>query len=790
MIRKEDHALCIGILHDLAQESIDDRQGLDAVVTRNRQIFQEGTDVPVDDDTIVLYDIQNAAIAATDIQTKEPARSSLEPVERGESPICYWNGPPQAGFNLFGLQVEQLQDFPDPMTGQMQPPMPLTDEQADQIRQAIDAGGIPSGPPMVAPGPDGQPVMQPAPMIPVKDDWLVEVNDQLIAEGYQILFDLYWQRSSIDRRWRENVLQTNVDGWTFWIYQFDEDEQCYILKNLSVIQAYPDTQGCADVAEMTYFGVDWVLDRQAATRMYPHLADRIEAWATTGYPRRPDGMTQFGQSDDRYFRRGTVTMRVFWLRNQQCRYTAQEALERGLVVQQEVPDEAQAGLDEANTGIAPAGALDGASANGSGDGGRNEASDLPAAPSTGAAAGGAGEPDAEESQAHEQGEAPQVEEAEDGQQRSGVDDTSNAGRDQSAARAAVPAAPDSQTAPQGLAQPPTRTGLFHPQTGEEVDPDHPAWPTYPCLRQITQLGNEIVDDRRCEFWDIPIVHNVNIPIPQKPFGIGEPYRLWKLQKARSRAVQAKVENAEWFRAPVVAMSKSMAASLKDRYKDAHIKPGRTILVDDDLYKQLNGQIHTIIEPPGMPEALRELDKDLKDTIDDSSGYNEVLRGQPSSQVTSGKMLDSYQAAASSMIGFKSQRTGDMVQRFSHLALHDLVTRVPVALKAQIVRKWPLHIWEEIDRQAQNIEWQIEVTIRSGNGASLTQKKNEAITLFNTRDPQTNKPVMSMQTLREKVALDSRQEERRTDQEARQGPGGASPAALPPAPPAMPPTPPA
>jgi hypothetical protein len=48
----------------------------------------------------------------------------------------------------------------------------------------------------------------------------------------------------------------------------------------------------------------------------------------------------FGQAVDRNFRRPVITLRVFWLRNQECPYTHEQAIERGLVEAREVPDEA------------------------------------------------------------------------------------------------------------------------------------------------------------------------------------------------------------------------------------------------------------------------------------------------------------------------------------------------------------------------------------------------------------------------------------------------------------------
>jgi hypothetical protein len=77
------------------------------------------------------------------------------------------------------------------------------------------------------------------------------------------------------------------------------------------------------------------------------------------------------------------------------------------------------------------------------------------------------------------------------------------------------------------------TTCVNAATGQPCYPGDPDWPTRIGVRQLVQLGGRIVDDRECEHWDIPILHNVNIPFPTEcPWGQGEPERLKSIQQAR------------------------------------------------------------------------------------------------------------------------------------------------------------------------------------------------------------------------------------------------------------------
>lgn len=721
MIGPDDHGAVVTFISGLVRECVDARQEWTDQADRNERLYANGADPAPADDEVIANDIQNAVQATTDLQTKEPIAVTLDPVEQGEPPIYYWAGPPAIGLAL-KLAPQQVGPMPgvqaDPAAP---PPLPVMEEQADAIHEAMAAGGIPIGPMDPATGLQAQP-----PMRKVKPAWLVEVCDQTVAEFYQTLFDVYWTRSGTNECLRANLLKTNIEGWSLWLFEFDAEEQRFVIREMSVHQMYIDPT-VRDIRFAAYAGGELVLDRDEAIKNYPEFADVIDERAQDGTQRPTDGAGQLGDAYERSFRRNMVRLRIMWIRNQPCPWPSEQAIARGLLEPREIPilPAAEEFVDPDPMGVADL--LDDVT--------------MPV------------------------GEQEQSDGASQTQQPATSDDLAGvaAGPADSGPPGdvlhggEVVAAGDPAPAPPPL---PTRTGHFLPGTDTEVDALHPQYPTYRCVRQLTIIDTQVVDDRESEFGGdgIPIVHNVNRPVPQRPWGIGEPAVLWKLQKAKGETLTAMVGNAKYFGHPVSTMSESMAAELGSRGETLGMHAGKVYVLGDDLYLQTKGQAQTVVPPPAMPPALSELYPLLGEEVDSISGYSEALQGQAQPNVTSGKQLELQQTAGASIIGFKSARTSDMVERLATLMLHELVWRVDVDQILQVIKRYPRHIVEAFVEWGKKIEWNVKITIASGNGATMRQKKAEAQNDYQLQ-------LISKKTCQERSNIDPRQEDQRQDLEA-------------------------
>jgi hypothetical protein len=83
--------------------------------------------------------------------------------------------------------------------GQPQPPTPLDPLTAGQLKALT----VPE---------EVSPALQPG---TIRPEWLIEVSDQTIAEDYQTILDLFWERSNCDLFIRDLLLRTNIQGWTW-----------------------------------------------------------------------------------------------------------------------------------------------------------------------------------------------------------------------------------------------------------------------------------------------------------------------------------------------------------------------------------------------------------------------------------------------------------------------------------------------------------------------------------------------------------------------------------------------
>jgi hypothetical protein len=277
----------VQLSRDLKAESAEERDPWVHEAENSAMAYTWGTLKANAEGELVLYDIQDAVIAITTVQTQEPPKIDLEPVETGEPGDTYWNGPEEVGLGL-GIPPEYVLPFVGP-DGALSPPMPMPEEFADVLREQVELGAL-------------------------KDDWLVEVDDKCVADTYQTLLDVKWEESGLQLWFENDVLKNNIAGWSYSLYEFHDDTKRHRVRTLSVSQVFPDPT-VDTVEEGTYFCVELNLDATEAKRLYPHLSLQIDEHAKTGQPERPDGHFM-GQAIERSFRRKRVTMTIMWLRNQ------------------------------------------------------------------------------------------------------------------------------------------------------------------------------------------------------------------------------------------------------------------------------------------------------------------------------------------------------------------------------------------------------------------------------------------------------------------------------------------
>jgi len=276
------------------------------------------------------------------------------------------------------------------------------------------------------------------------------------------------------------------------------------------------------------------------------------------------------------------------------------------------------------------------------------------------------------------------------------------------------------------------------QPGEIVAPGDKNWPTRPVLRQLRCLANTIIEDKECEFVDIPMCLNVNIPIPFSPYGQGEPERLQGLQMAINSLVSDMITHWHMHAQPAEFIPESVNQQLPAfAQKQYTATPGTKFVVPDHIMQQLQGKIGWYMDPPKLPADGWQLLQLLLKLIDDSSDHAEVMQGKASAS-WSGAAIAELQKAAKGAIGLKSRRLEYMLQYLSRIIDGCIVHRMPMEEKAKYVRRYPEAVWYAIEERILNLDESISVEIASGSGAQKQAKQVSDLSLYDRKliSPQT------------------------------------------------------
>lgn len=667
------------------------------------------------EDDVVIPEIQNSVLTGVNVLTREPQQITLEPQETGERPTYYWAGPQDIGVHLFG-DPRYVAAWLDPAAGQLMAPLPLDPDLAETlIAQALPRGTA------VQPG-------------MLRQEWFVAMDDRLVADVYQTVFDVYYDRCDTEYWYEDALLDNSVEGTSFGLYQFNDDEKTHVLKHIPLPHICIDPTA-RDISNAAYAGYQEPLDAREALRQFPDRADLIEAEANIGNPVLFDDQSRWSVNYDLDFKRPMIAIRVLWVRNVPCLMTEDEAIASGKVKRQEVPD-APAGPTQAADDPAAAEAV-----------GDDETAVPPLSPDSDV--DGGGEPAAGPDGAVEDvsgGEGDPIDS--DPLVGSGTEQQPNEYR------------PDGVSATGGgndlsAGSVGNRHALIHVESGEEVTPDHEKWPSYLCVAQITQLGSQVIDYKPSEFGNlIPIVHNKNIPMPgARPQGQGEPKRLKSQQEGLNESVTNMVEHGRYFAHPMTIMPESTAKRLPEEYKDGRSRPGLALIVDDAVFNAHGGDLDMIQEPPPMSPAHPQLAAFLQESLQRTGGNQDAMQGRTPSNVRSGYAIELLQGAAMDVISVKGKHSRRMMKRMAMLMVHSLKWRLELGDLAKIIKKYPIHVLDAMHQRVREIDFKIQVAGQAGASQMMGQKLSLAQTLLGDG-------LISRKRAREMVNVDDRVETER------------------------------
>ncbi len=509
---------------------------------------------------------------------------------------------------------------------------------------------------------------------------LVRVDDAVIRRAANDVLDAKFDAADGVPYTRENVRYTNIFGYSFAKVTYNDNERRPVFRNIEPVCVAVDSTKTR-VKEMAYVVEDQFLGLHEALQEYPspEMQAAIKLNAQTGNPAMPGspGYPVFWRK--KYFQREVVIVRTAWIRHQPYPLTAEEAIHLGKVVSEEVDD----------TPTAP---------------------ETPPTPLSSA--------QADIALPMETPDAPPPDQL-------------------------TPVAPDmgdvGEQPPGNPVQPPAQVRLAYYAVGPDGQPDRTTEVTFPneqmvrySIREILIVAGKTYEDKECERVDIPIVQNVNIPIPFTPWGQGEPERLERIASAYNNVVTDIVVSGEYATSPAEITTNEVVKANPRLAGNAYTQPGNLYVVDSATWLMLGGDkgqplIQTIMPPPTPPDQWKR-EQMLNGIINDSSDAAAVLRGDSPGADSSGRAIESLQSAGTSVIISKGAGTEDMLTDLGRIVMGDIVMRNTPEQLAEDFPKYSVWIWKEIHRRWMEhyLFCNLVVEIASGGAASRERRANTLI----------------------------------------------------------------
>ena len=285
-------------------------------------------------------------------------------------------------------------------------------------------------------------------------------------------------------------------------------------------------------------------------------------------------------------------------------------------------------------------------------------------------------------------------------------------------------------------------------SGEATAPEAGNWPVRYGIRQVTLIGEYLIDEMEAESVDLPIARMRNVPIIESPYGEGEPQRLAELQDLINRLWSIYHDYTMLFRGSDQAMPASLFDQMGDSVGTLHRTMGRKFGVPDDLFQAFQGRIIQAVDPPSIDSSFFQIMQILLDQIDRISGAVEVLRGQAKSE-WSGELFEQATNAARGPIGFKARHISDAVKYASKIIAGYIIDFLPLDEWAKRNKKYPPQVLEVMRSRLKEIGYDVSVEI--GGAASRESEAGKMVNMLHN-NPNFAMSETFMKQYAEKVGL--------------------------------------
>ncbi len=514
----------------------------------------------------------------------------------------------------------------------------------------------------------------------------VTLDSSAVCDFYQHAVDTVLNRSDFKKFYRKMALYGKIFGWQDAIADENHAEHKLDLKTFPALQWYKPSD-VEDIEDMSFFGLDIPVDAEWAKKKYPDLKEKIDTAAQRAVQLAPSAA---GYSDiymSQTWAYPIVTLGIFFIRNREIPMTAQDAIATGDFESREV--EVPAGENDAIPPI----------------GGNSAGDSVPSGP--------------------------------DSDEGGGLGDIQSPSVDLDA--------PTESEQPQAIA-PTMREGIFHKKTNQEVSPGHELWPLQYAMSKSIQIVDQVVEDVVWDGVDFPILTNINIRVPMRPFGQSDCIRVRTQQNDINSVNSSIVKHAQWWKGPISLLPQSVQESLPPEFRNIGLQPNKTYWVPNDILKELvelfKGQnILGQYEPPTLPPHLMEIQNYLGAAFDVVGNRPDVSQGNSPTANSSGELAKVLLDASQQQNDFASLGLEDMTLRLGRLTLDYIVRTWTVEDFLRFNKTYDPQTVELIMALEKTMEWEMEV-----DGATAKQQRAAQVRADYTSVP----PLIDQEAALEKL----------------------------------------
>lgn len=204
--------------------------------------------------------------------------------------------------------------------------------------------------------------------------------------------------------------------------------------------------------------------------------------------------------------------------------------------------------------------------------------------------------------------------------------------------------------------------------GEETERKYPEQ----IIRKVTVVGETIVEDIDVEeVTTFPIVRNINIPIPDSQFGIGDPEYLEQIQSWLDVLYSMVWQHSMRFKTPVIVVANSDYEENPASYEGLGRRYGGIVKVSESAFA--GGVVpFQFVNPPDLPPIIYNMIEHHTQEIDILAGTNRILRGGATGEM-SGKLFDTaYNISKTSVLDLTYKNTVKFVEKISRIAVKILI----------------------------------------------------------------------------------------------------------------------